>query len=149
RQWQAAPAPAPLSLIEKSAEIENCDRELRAALEPWNGDSRREWVHRRRSRVEFNINNELFTWMGVHGMDPHLDDSVARTMAVTFGRFELPDWNENLSRSKEKWVGSWGGDEERAGRRVSLTSPCPRPFEIAELFSRLNVSLRPPGIALR
>lgn len=27
--------------------------------------------------------------------------------------------------------------------------PTPRPFEIAELFSRLNVSLRPPGIALR
>ncbi|KAF7380652.1 hypothetical protein HZH68_016517 [Vespula germanica] len=116
----AAPAPAPLSLIEKSAEIENCDRELRAALEPWNGDSRREWVHRRRSRVvevqtctleyaRMKIQGFVFSFLaegvdrcGVHGMDPHLDGSVARTMAVTFGRFELPDWNENLSRSKEK-----------------------------------------------
>ena len=34
-RWEAAP----LSLIEKSAEIENCDRELRAALGKAKGQS--------------------------------------------------------------------------------------------------------------
>lgn len=51
-----AVAAAPLSLIEKSAEIENCDRKLQAALggcgrrSDWDRD--RDWVGRKRQRGE-------------------------------------------------------------------------------------------------
>lgn len=120
-------------------------KELRVDFDPdWNENPTR-WevgmnVERRNKRGNATLNVQLHC----RESDPFLSISLFLSRSLYLSLFIFP----SSCRIPPLCLVS-GRQSGQLAKPASFTPPYPRPFEIAELFSRLNVSLRPPGIALR